>query len=104
MPADSDDDIEAIRTLVARQFASLNWQAGTSADWDGFTSDLYPEAPLDPLARPVKWQSVEDFVKCMKGLVGTKLRSFHETVVGTEVRVFGNVAVTIAAHEMREKR
>jgi hypothetical protein len=40
----------------------------------------------------------------MKGLVGTKLRSFHETVVGTEVRVFGNVAVTIAAHEMREKR
>jgi hypothetical protein len=38
----------------------------------------------------------------MKGLAGTKLHSFHETVLGTEVQVFGNVAVAVAACEMRE--
>ena len=38
----------------------------------------------------------------MKNLVGTKLRSFQEVVLGTEVRVFGNVAVALAACEMTE--
>jgi len=47
-------------------------------------------------------QSVEAFVERMKGLAETKLRSFHETVLGTEVRVFGNVAVALAACEMTE--
>jgi len=38
----------------------------------------------------------------MKGLAATKLRSFHEVVLGTEVRVFGNVAVALAACQMTE--
>jgi hypothetical protein len=29
----------------------------------------------------------------MKGLAGTKLRSFSEEVLGTHIHVFGNVAV-----------
>jgi hypothetical protein len=32
----------------------------------------------------------------IKGLAETKLRSFAETVLGVEVRIFGNIAVAIA--------
>ena len=38
----------------------------------------------------------------MKGLAATKLRSFKETVLGTEVHVFGNIAVALAACEITE--
>ncbi|WP_245444640.1 hypothetical protein [Microvirga sp. KLBC 81] len=38
----------------------------------------------------------------MKSLTGTKLRSFAEAVLGTEIHVFGNVAVAVAACEMTE--
>ncbi len=96
------DDVQAIEALVARLFASLNWAEDTSGDWTAFAADFFPEAPLYPSARPAKRQSVEDFVERMKGLAGTKLRSFHETVLGTEIRVFGNVAVAVAACEMTE--
>jgi len=96
------DDVRAIERLIARQFGSLTWTPETSADWDAFAADFFPEATLYPAARPAQRQSVEAFVERMKGLAGTKLRSFHETVLGTEVRVFGNVAVALAACEMAE--
>jgi len=96
------DDVRAIERLIARQFGSLTWTPETSADWDAFAADFFPEATLYPAARPAQRQSVEAFVERMKGLAGTKLRSFHETVLGTEVRVFGNVAVALAACEMTE--
>ena len=38
----------------------------------------------------------------MKGLTGTKLRSFAEAVLGVEVRIFGNMAVAIAGCEITE--
>lgn len=97
-----EDDVRAIEALVARQFASLNWVPGTSGDWVAFAADYFPGASLHPAARPARKQTVDEFVERMKGLVGTKLRSFHETVLGTEVRVFGNVAVALAACEMTE--
>jgi ketosteroid isomerase-like protein len=96
------DDVRAIEALVARQFASLTWAPGTSADWDAFAADFFPDASLYPAARPAKRQTIEAFVLRMKGLAGTKLRSFHEAVLGTEIRVFGNVAVAVAACEMTE--
>lgn len=63
---------------------------------------LLPGAPLYAAARPVKSQSAQDFVDRMKGLAGTKLRSFAEAVLGVEVRVFGNVAVAVAGCEITE--
>ena len=95
-------DVQAIEALIARQFTSLSWSPETSADWDAFAADFCPEASLYPAARPAKRQTVEGFVERMKGLAGTKLRSFHEVVLGTEVRVFGNVAVALAACQMTE--
>ena len=96
------DDVRAIEALVARQFASLTWAPGTSADWDAFAADFFPDASLYPAARPAKRQTIEAFVLRMKGLAGTKLRSFHEAVLGTEIRVFGNVAVAVAACQLTE--
>jgi hypothetical protein len=77
------DDIRAIEALVERQFASLAWQPGTSADWSAFVADFFPGASLYPSARPAKRQGVEAFVERMKGLAGTELRSFHECALGS---------------------
>jgi hypothetical protein len=38
----------------------------------------------------------------MKGLAEGKLRTFAESVLGVEVRVFGNVAVAVAGCEITE--
>ena len=38
----------------------------------------------------------------MKGLAGTKLRTFHESLGGVRIHVFGNIAVAAAVCEMRE--
>jgi ketosteroid isomerase-like protein len=96
------DDVRAIQALIARQFASLSWSPGKPADWEAFAADFYPDAALYPAARPAKRQTVGAFVERMKGLAVTRLRSFKETVVGTEVHVFGNVAVALAACEITE--
>ena len=96
------EDVQAIEAVIARQFASLCWTPGTPADWDGFAADFFPEASLYPAARPAKRQTVEAFIERMKGLEGTKLHSFTEAVLGTEIHMFGNVAVALAACEMTE--
>ena len=96
------EDTRAIRELVARQFASLNWSPERSADWKAFAADFQSDATLYPAARPAKVQTVQAFVERMKGLAETKLRSFQEAVLGTQVHVFGNVAVAIAGCEIVE--
>ena len=72
------EDEKAIRDLIERQFGSLNWRPGTTGDWNAFTSDFLPGAPLYAAARPVKAQSAQDFVARTKVLAGTKLRSLAE--------------------------
>ena len=90
MQADADgEDKPAIRELVARQFASLNWSPETSADWGAFAAAFHPEATLYPAARTPKAQTVDAFVERMKGLAETKLRSFQEAVLGTQDHFFG---------------
>lgn len=95
-------DQQAIEAVIERQFGSLSWTPGESADWGTFMSDFFPDAPLYPATRPVKQQSVSAFRERLSGLAETKLRSFHENVLGTEVRVFGNVAVALAGCETVE--
>jgi Domain of unknown function (DUF4440) len=99
--AEHDDDRRAIEAIIERQFASLGWSPGRSADWQAFAADFFPDASLYPAARPARRQTVEAFVERMKGL-GTKLRSFKETVLGTEIHIFGNVAVALAGCEITE--
>ena len=56
----------------------------------------------DIRARPAKRQTPEDFIERMKGVAATSLRSFKEAALGSRIRVFGNVAVAVAACEMTE--
>lgn len=96
------EDVRAIEALIARQFASLSWSRGEPADWNAFAADFSPDALLYPASRPAKRQTVDAFVERMKGVAATKLHTFKERVLGVEVRVFGNVAVALAACEMTE--
>jgi hypothetical protein len=100
--ASDEDDIEAIRAVISRQFKSLCWQPETSGDWEAFAADFFPGAALYPAARPAKPQSPRGFVERMQGLAGTTLQTFNEAPLGIDVRVFGNVAVAIAGCEMTE--
>jgi len=102
MESSENQDRDAIEAIIKRQFASLDWSPGKSADWQAFAADFFPDASLYPAARPARRQTVDAFVERMKGLVGTKLRSFKETVLGTEIHIFGNVAVALAACEITE--
>ncbi|WP_315918336.1 nuclear transport factor 2 family protein [Mesorhizobium sp. SP-1A] len=97
MAADLEDDSEAVRLLVARQFASLSWNEGRTADWDGFSADFLPGAMLFPAARPVASRTVPEFVARMKHLSTTTLPALEEEVRGMRVTVFGNVAVAAVA-------
>ncbi len=97
-----DDDVRAIEAVIRRQFRSASWTADKPADWESFAGDFHADASLFAAARPAKPQSVEDFVARMRSLAGTTLRSFEETPLGSEVLVFGNVAVALGACENLE--
>ena len=49
-----EQDRQAIRALIARQFSSVNWTPNNPADWDAFSADFVPEALLYPSARPAR--------------------------------------------------
>ena len=99
---DPDRDLDEIRTLVSRQFSSLSWTDGGTPDWSAFLEDFHPNAVLFPAGRPVRPQSSDQFAQRMKGLVGSTLHSFDEQVLGSFVRVYGNVAVAVVACENTE--
>jgi len=95
-------DEEAIRAIIARQFASLSWHEGAGPDTTGFAGDFLPGAGLYPAARPARRIEVADFAERMRGLSGTTLRAFQETVLGVELLIFGSIAIAAAGGEMVE--
>lgn len=99
---DSKSDREAIRTLIARQFAHLSWNAERPAAWDAFSADFLPGAALFPAARPVRPVSVGSFVERMESASGSTMPVFEETLLGAEIALYGNVAVALAVCEQRE--
>src|ERR1700742_3159603 len=95
-------DEDAIRAIIARQFASLSWGDGVAPGWDDFAGDFHADARLYPAARPARPIGVADFVERMRRLSETTLKTFEETVLGLEIRVFGNIAMAAVAGEMTE--
>ena len=95
-------DLEAIRDLIDRQFASMSWSAAVGPDAALFKSDFLPGAPLFPAARPVSMKSVDELTERMSELARTTLPSFRERAIGTQILVFGDVAVAAAAAEHTE--
>lgn len=102
MTDNKNQDLDAIRALVGRQFKSLSWEEGEAPDWASFAGDFLPEAALYASARPARAQSITAFRERMDKLVGTSLRSLDERIAGTTIRVFGNVAVAVIACETIE--
>jgi len=95
-------DEGVIRAIIDRQFASLSWDETIAPGWDDFAGDFLDGASLFPAARPARRTSVADFVERMRGLSDTSLRSLQETVLGTDICVFGNIAIAAVAAEMIE--
>ena len=97
------DDVSLIKGLVENQFRSLAWTRDEDANWESFAEGFRPDAHLFPAARPVKSQTINQFIDRLKGLRAEgRLASFRETPLGCTVRVFGNVAIAFAACEMLE--
>ncbi len=96
-------DLRAIKNLIDRQFASMSWSVGGGPDTALFKSDFLPGSPLYPSARPVLVTSLDDFTERMGELANERtLASLHERAIGTQILVFGNVAVAAAASENTE--
>ncbi len=102
MSDESEADVAAIREVIARQFANISWSQEQQPDWAAFEADFLPGAVLCPASRPVRPKSVEVFVERMKGVAADKVESLRETLLGAEIRVFGNVAIAMATCGMVE--
>ena len=96
------NDRAAIKAIIDRQFASLNWDPTKSANWSAFVSDFLPGASLYPAARPAHSQKPEEFVDRMKSLAASTLDSFKEIPLGYKIHVFGTVAVAVAVCQITE--
>jgi hypothetical protein len=90
------------RSAVQRQFGSLSWNDATPPDFDTFAADFHADANLYPSSRPSQAQTVAAFVRRMRTLAATDLRRFDETVLGSDIRIFGNIAVATVACEQIE--
>lgn len=99
---EGNSDQDAIRAIIARQFASLGWSEERAPGWDDFTGDFLAGASLFPAARPAKPMAVADFVDRMRKLSDTSLRTFGETVLGVHVTIFGNIAIAAVGASMTE--
>ena len=97
------NDASAIRDVLASQFRALQWEPGRPADWVAFRSTFFPDTTFVPAARPAQRKTVDEFIARMQKLEADgKLKTFHETMLGTTIYVFGNVAVALGACEMLE--
>ncbi len=100
--ATDDADVSAIKQVL-RQELTLSWTQDRHADWAAFVDTFVPQAAMFPSARPLKHQTLDQFIERLGRLKaeGT-LASFEVTPMGCDVRVFGNVAIAFAACELLE--
>ena len=102
--AQHEQDLEAIRHLIARQFASVTWTEEREADWSAFAADFLADAPIFSASRPVEARSVPNFLTRMKALPSEGLTSFEQSLGGTKIMLFGNIAVAFGVCENLENR
>ena len=102
--AQHEQDLEAIRHLITQQFASMTWTEEREADWSAFGADFLADAPLFPASRPVEARSVPNFLTRMKALPSEGLTSFEQSLGGTKIMLFGNIAVAFGVCENLENR
>jgi hypothetical protein len=101
-PGSEDADVSAIKEVMRKEL-SLAWGPDKDPDWNAFAGTFLTSAALFPAARPASAQTLDHFISRMKRLQADgKLGTFNVTPLGCEVRVFGNVAVALAACELLE--
>jgi ketosteroid isomerase-like protein len=88
-------DIQAIKSVIDRQFASASWSAYKQPDWDGFTDVFHEDATLFSADQLTKAQTAQSFVTRLKDQSGTTRRTFQETALKTDVFVSGDIATAI---------
>ena len=99
------DDVAQITAIMRSHAASLTWTRERDGNWSGFAQTFLPGAELFPAARPLKPQTIDQFVERLKRLrADGTLATLEETPLGCVVRVFGSVATALIACEMLENR
>ncbi|MGL4490615.1 MAG: nuclear transport factor 2 family protein [Rhizobiaceae bacterium] len=88
-------DIQAIKSLIEKQFASASWNAYKQADWHAFKSVFHPDASLFSADQLNAAQTAQDFAGRLESQSKTTRRTFQETAVKTDVFVSGNIASAI---------
>jgi len=101
---DQNEDVQAIKNILARQLEYISWSASKDSNWTEFSEDFLPDATLFGAARPARSQTVAAFVDRMKSLSQTGLKSFEQTMLGAEVHVFGSVAIAFGVCRNLENR
>jgi hypothetical protein len=96
-------EADAVRAVLARQFEHLSWAAGDTPDYAPVLADFVPGAHMYASRRPAAAQSAAEFCARLERLrVDGTLASFRESMLGAHIRIFGNVAIALAACEMLE--
>lgn len=99
-----DSDVTAIRELIRHEL-SLSWSREKDGNWDVFTNTFLPDGALFPAARPVKPQTLDQFLGRLKQLrADGKLHTFEVNPLGCDVQVFGNVAIAFAVCRLLENQ
>lgn len=88
-------------TVLSGPFFCLTGHA-MPADWATVGADFLSDALLVPAARLARAKSLDVSTERMKSVAQAALHTFEERTLGTQMLVFGNVAVVMAASEMLE--
>ena len=88
-------DIQAIKAVIERQFASASWNAYKQPDWDGFVAVFHQDATLFSADQLAAAQTSQDFAARLQEQAKTTRRTFQETALKSDVFVSGNIATAI---------
>ncbi len=88
-------DIQAIKSVIEKQFASASWNSYKQPDWDGFQSVFHKNATLYAADQHGSAVTSQDFMQRLKEQSKTTRRTLQETALKVDAFVSGNIATAI---------
>ncbi len=88
-------DIQAIKAVIERQFASVSWNSFKQPNWEGFNAVFHPNATLFSADQLDQAQTPQDFTTRLQSQSKTTRRTFQETALKIDVKVSGNIASAV---------
>jgi ketosteroid isomerase-like protein len=92
-------DIQAIKSIIEKQFASASWNSYKQPDWAGFNSVFHDNATLYAADQLNTALTSGDFTQRLQDQSKTTRRTFQETALKADVFVSGNIATAIVECE-----